>query len=716
MVVENSDAITIKPDPPHATNSFSVPEDYSDIEPEVVMLDSDDSKDSVARSWDIANLHAEEISPVSSLSEDRIEATEPAKSELPEIPSSQTEEFTKPFSRFDMSEKHLQQMRARAAAIAQEVEASKRPVKPHQELAVPDEEIPEFHTTKMETFPPSCYQKLPDKEFSDWTMMKPLFMRLADMAWGVSDKIPDVDHVNKIIHSARRCSVAKSSYMVDDSPDFRPWNGTEVPWEFNSEEESDTTYHRVPGPALRYWFVDKRRFWILGEDEENDLRTSDWWWIVEKPWELLSEATKAELATESDVEDCHKFWIVREWEPQMVGYQWYEFTPYWDSNFCEDLPSDDESMDSDELDEEEGDGDESIHDRSDASDASGGSSALQEGHMEEFSVPWMTPFGQELDDEEDEDDSDYDSDDTSEEGSSEDDESEDQGSENEDDEDEEDDSESEDEIENDACPEEAYIRRLTKFMDVASSMPNFYPGNSYSGSSLPTPTSPRLERLEGTTVLDAKAAEQPVRCLVTPKLPELPCLRDVPENASVKETLITPTSPATINPAARFPNCAVSSELPSSCQSILPQARLGALTDYSYPLLAPWHPASKETISYADGPFRPPPKDLKRTATQMESSSNDFESQSFSQDAQRPQPLESYSQDTDLNTIPSAEVRDAITSALSENEPPTKRVKSTHPTPSKNLASHAATAVVGALLGGLGTIAMLAALPPDYFH
>jgi chemotaxis response regulator CheB len=123
-------------------------------------------------------------------------------------------------------------------------------------------------------------------------------------------------------------------------------------------------------------------------------------------------------------------------------------------------------------------------------------------------------------------------------------------------------------------------------------------------------------------------------------------------------------------------------------------------------------------MSYSDGPFRSPQKDLKRTASQMESSSNDTGSQSFSQDAQRPQPLEAYSQDTNLNTISSTQLQDAITSALSENasEPPRKRVKATHPTRSKTLASHAATAVVGALLGGLGTIAMLAALPPNYFH
>jgi hypothetical protein len=729
VVVENSDAITIKPDPTHSTNSFSVPEDYSDIEPEVVMLDSDDSKDSVARSWDTTNLHLEKTSPVSSVSERPAEVAEQVKSEVPEASTNQNNTWpeSKSLSQVQLPEFLQQDMNARAAAIAREIEDSQQPVEPQQELPVPEEKISEFHNTKMQTFPPACYQKIIEEEFSDWTMMKPLLMRLADMAWGVSDRIPDVDHVNKIIHSARRCSVAKSSYMVDDSPDFQPWNGTETPWGFNGHEESDTTYHRVPGPALRYWFVDKRRFWILDGDEENDLRTSEWWWIVEKPWELLSEATKAELNAESDVPDHQKCWIIREWKPQWVGGQYYEVTPYWDSNFYEDLPSDDESMDSDEFEEKEedsnGDGERSIYGRSDASDVS--SVLLREGHMEldEFSVPWITPFGHELDEEDDEDDSDYDSGDSNDKGSSED-ESEELDFGNEYDEDE-DDSESEDEAQNDVCPEEAYIRRLTKFMDVASSIPNFYPGNNYSGSSLPTPTSPPSVRPEATVVQDAKAVKQ--RPLAPSKPPEVAYSRDVPENASAKETLITPISPEMINPATRFPNSAVSSELPSSCQSTLSQAQLSAFMDQSthgssanrpYPLLAPWHPSSKEGMSYSDGPFRSPQKDLKRTASQMESSSNDTGSQSFSQDAQRPQPLEAYSQDTNLNTISSTQLQDAITSALSENasEPPRKRVKATHPTRSKTLASHAATAVVGALLGGLGTIAMLAALPPNYFH
>jgi hypothetical protein len=63
----------------------------------------------------------------------------------------------------------------------------------------------------------------------------------------------------------------------------------------------------------------------------------------------------------------------------------------------------------------------------------------------------------------------------------------------------------------------------------------------------------------------------------------------------------------------------------------------------------------------------------------------------------------------------------AITSALSEAgeetelEPPTKKIKPS-PAPPKNLARYTATAVVSALLGGLGTIALLAALPAEYFQ
>lgn len=97
------------------------------------------------------------------------------------------------------------------------------------------------------------------------------------------------------------------------------------------------------------------------------------------------------------------------------------------------------------------------------------------------------------------------------------------------------------------------------------------------------------------------------------------------------------------------------------------------------------------------------PVSLKRKASDMET-----------QDAQQPEAVIPASQ-PDLNSLPNVEVVDAISSALSESEPPNKRVKSSH-SPSKAMAGYTATAVISALLGGLGTIALLAALPAEYFQ
>lgn len=56
-----------------------------------------------------------------------------------------------------------------------------------------------------------------------------------------------------------------------------------------------------------------------------------------------------------------------------------------------------------------------------------------------------------------------------------------------------------------------------------------------------------------------------------------------------------------------------------------------------------------------------------------------------------------------------------MASVSSETEPPRKRAKSNH-SPASKVASYTATAVISALLGGLGTIALLAFLPPEYFQ
>ncbi|KAJ5624001.1 hypothetical protein N7510_000310 [Penicillium lagena] len=96
------------------------------------------------------------------------------------------------------------------------------------------------------------------------------------------------------------------------------------------------------------------------------------------------------------------------------------------------------------------------------------------------------------------------------------------------------------------------------------------------------------------------------------------------------------------------------------------------------------------------------------------------------EDAQRLASFSSGSQQSSLNTIPEPEVIEAINSALAErepSEPPRKRTKlspspSPSPSPSNGsgLASHAKTAVISAMLGGLGTIALLASLPSEYFQ
>ncbi|KAJ5492976.1 hypothetical protein N7539_001722 [Penicillium diatomitis] len=70
------------------------------------------------------------------------------------------------------------------------------------------------------------------------------------------------------------------------------------------------------------------------------------------------------------------------------------------------------------------------------------------------------------------------------------------------------------------------------------------------------------------------------------------------------------------------------------------------------------------------------------------------------------------------STSPS-QVAEAITSALSEtaiSPPPSKRVKAHHEPSAHHVGTYAATAIISALLGGLGTIALLASLPAEYFQ
>ncbi|EPS30066.1 hypothetical protein PDE_05016 [Penicillium oxalicum 114-2] len=74
-------------------------------------------------------------------------------------------------------------------------------------------------------------------------------------------------------------------------------------------------------------------------------------------------------------------------------------------------------------------------------------------------------------------------------------------------------------------------------------------------------------------------------------------------------------------------------------------------------------------------------------------------------------------QDLDLRSRSLA--AEAISSALSEGSaspPPSKRAKAHHDSSSHHIGAYAATAVISAMLGGLGTIALLASLPAEYFQ
>ncbi|KOS41050.1 hypothetical protein ACN38_g8074 [Penicillium nordicum] len=655
------DDIAIKLDPSPSTNSFSVPEDDSDIEAADILSDNT-SKESAARPCETTVLQPADTSPVSPVPS--VQGDEHAKDE-PELHwggSSSTEEsITKAVPGPTPLVPDLPSLLSDTKPPSDDKPSTAERASTEPPSAQP--------TDEADIFPATCYQKVPEDQYSDWTIMRPMFMRLADMAWGESNMIPDVDHERRIIHAARRCSLSKDSYWLGDDITFKPCIGTEVYWEHDSEE-SDTSFHRMPGSLLRYWSVDKRRYWIICDDDDGE-DMNNWWWIVEKPEELLSEEVKQALVHEDD-DYNHKCWIIRNWEPQMVGDQWCEAMPYWDPTFNNrHMLTDDESLDSDEEAQ-----------RSDGyvSELDG----LSDSMSEDYGVyPYETYDNESIHG------ADYGADyevsvqdfdeDDGEEGDAE---------------DLEEDNEASDESENDSDRSSGDADH-TDAVEVSKHLPEETDTRSL-----------YQEALGGQSVNPARIESNP---------------------------LMTQTALGMTNPGARFPTYAVSGELPRSCENKYPPMQRKIESTVGVPSLS--HEFENR---YHDGPFSTSASvedasvphlatsrtsNLKRTATEMQSSPPE---PSLSQDAQR-LPVEPASQpDLNPDTIPS-EAKDAITSALAENvsafaengnaenERPAKRVKSNHPA-SKSLASHATTAVVSALLGGLGTIAMLAALPNEYFQ
>ncbi|KAJ5970855.1 uncharacterized protein N7479_000773 [Penicillium vulpinum] len=675
LVTIPDDGIAIKPDPNPSTNSFSVPEDDSDIEP--AELPSENcSKESVTRSWETTVLQSVDkalISPASSVQSDEHSKDKPEDSGcLSPIEDSITKVVSGPTPLVldlisSLSDtKPVSETKPSLTTPVSDAQIS--PTKPASTEIPSDQQAYEAND-----LPAVCYQKVPEVCYSNWTIMRPMFMRLADMAWGESNVIPDVDRDRRIIHAASRCSLSKDSYWVDDSPSFQPCVGTEVYWEPDSEE-SDTSFHRMPGNLLRYWSVDKRRYWIIYEEDDAQY-VNNWWWIVEKPLELLSEELKRQLETEDEVDDCHKCWIVRAWEPQMIGGRWCDVAPYWDPNFDKDWLSDDESVDSDE----EAQGSEEYMSESD-----GISDSISE-HFSEY------PYGM------------FDGELIRGDGC--------EGSEedSEDDDQEEDDDEGLDESEHESdcsSEDEPLECRILQKPLVYSSLDMEYG-----------------KKLENANHTDAVEVSKHVPEEAGPGrlYQETIAGQSLSITQNESKQSMTQTAPGMTNPGARFPTYTVSGELPRSCQNKYPPMQRKIESAVGVPSFS--HEFENR---YHDGPFSTsaPVEDgsvphlatsrksnLKRTATEMQSSSLE---PGFSQDAQR-LPVELASQpDPNLDTIPS-EAMDAISSALAENERPAKRIKSNDST-SKSLASHATTAVISALLGGLGTIAVLAALPNEYFQ
>ncbi|CAG8020745.1 unnamed protein product [Penicillium salamii] len=748
------EVIVIADDPPvetvpfkathgRSTNTFAVPDD-DESEPEedesvagesslVSGQDyqedhsdhpSDDSKESVPRSWESGNLQPAETSPPSSV--DKGEAQDQdvkPKAEGHLADPSLVTGVDKSEKKEPDVESNPEKMPAPAviglATVDQPGDNSSsilepmgsKPVRPLILVSAPSEHNP-LPNAQLQLFGPdgrsdaqlhpfgqdgrfseACYDKIPEDTFSDWKIMKPIFMRLADMTWGESDHIPDVDYEKRIIHAARRCSLARDSYWVDDQASFQPQVGTEVPFTL-TDEESDSSFHRMPGHNLRYWAVDKRRHWVIYEDQDGQ-EMDNWWWIVEKPWEILGDAIKEEISKESKVPDCHKCWIVRTWDPQMIGGIWLESPPYWDSGFNQIIFSDDESVDSDEedwdceYDEEH----ESL------------------GNVDPVELPLCSlheDYGTNRHEYfESEDDSDVSVDSESVSGSL--------------------DGDKDEELCVDSFASEHSWSSEISGGESESGECSDGSGDDGMGS-ITSPIYHAWDFTQPGMVSEeymAEAGPSSFRNLIQkePAKVDESLLDDHIIDSSVSlesSTRIKESFQGLKNPQSQFPEHAVSLKLPGSCQgnprtfSFEPSAMsVGRVyhdgpfsinTNFSKPIATPLlsPPLTAGTI--------------KRPASEMESSGLP--------ESGTPQHTHGASLDAEIQTDPatiSDEAKCAIasalaenTSAVTENDRPAKRAKSSH-TPSTSLARHATTALVGALLGGLATVATLAALPNEYF-
>ncbi|KAJ5115138.1 hypothetical protein NUU61_000897 [Penicillium alfredii] len=465
---------------------------------------------------------------------------------------------------------------------------------------------------------PEIYYDVPEKGFEDWVMLKPGFMRAADIRWGECDSLPNIDPEEQIIHAARRCFVPENTYFVGDDPKDKPITGTECAWQL-SPEHSDVNFHAVSEVGLQYWFVDTRKYWVIWEEGNGFPRG---WWLVEKPLEFISEDVKSQFQHESAIEDWNKCWIVPAWLPELFGQNCREGTPHCDPEFIEaPFVKGTGRFDLDEEEDPDWDSDASSIDVSvsehleDSEDEDSSHSFNDLASRAEIAGLYTeTALALEFK-------SDGNSDD-----------------------------------ENAGHDEEAFIDPAKLTRDTATSPISSETTESDKTSS--TGPKPAASNADGTALTDPRA-----------RFPQYPVTR-----------VLAPVDP----------------ESHACTENVDPAFALSrSITPH---------------VSYSDGPF------AKAKITTPKLQINQEQTPALKGSLKRKAPeMESEMDPSELQASSESDIADAISSALSESEPPRKRVKPGHSSLSRNLASHAATAIISAVLGGLGTIAALAALPPDYF-
>ncbi|KAJ5819999.1 hypothetical protein N7474_005590 [Penicillium riverlandense] len=481
----------------------------------------------------------------------------------------------------------------------------------------------------------SKYIPVPDQGFQDWLIMRPQHKYISDLISAQLKAFPQpVDTTRKTIHQTQHCSVSQEQYWLESSPSFKPINGTECFLELKGGTDDidvmEPVFKREPGQNHTYWVVDTRKYWVFNETAD-DLNSGSNWWIVKKPREVLGEDIRIQLDNDMPPDDRHKCWIVKIWVPSIIGNQWCELAPYWDTDFGKIDYS------ADELVNKASDSDSSV--------SSAGSVSWDEDSASSPSDSDDDGF-----DEGEDDDSDSD-----------------QASE----------VEFISEVISLAQPDENFVnpKELTSKSEISLvETKERINHDAGSGSASRLPMAPLLLR--------EKKVEQ------------------VMTDSGILPTVDNSTS-ASYHDGPFINSSNVWNEeyenVPSSSGDV-------CMTGAAKPSLKRGASEMEDILS------EPAPQKGQMTTTNQDSSL---------QDAQRLESFSSGSRKSSLNTIPEPEVIEAINSALAESEPPRKRTK-TSPSPSPpnrtGLASHAKTAIVSAMLGGLGTIALLASLPSEYFH